>query len=231
MPNNQTKEAVPLDPRNDSAAERGLPPGDGRLFLPGTVFPVGDVAREGGRAFFDKVFFVSENIMLSHIREITGLDAMALQNWVKRKWVPNPDKKYYGREHLARFLLINALRDTLQIARVMYLLRYLNGTEPGDAVVKESELYHYLCQCAGRLNSRTEPAGRAELARMDAVIAEATADYVPPTADAARRLRETLRIMVKAWYAGQLKEAADRELDAIGAPADPKLGRVLNGGR
>ena len=65
----------------------------GAVFLPGTVFPVEDVGREGGRAFFDKVFFVSEHIMLSHIREITGLDAMALQNWVKRKWVPNPERK------------------------------------------------------------------------------------------------------------------------------------------
>ena len=71
-----------------------------RTCLPGTVFPADDVAKEGGRAFFNKVFYVSEHIMLSHIREITGLDTMALQNWVKRKWVPNPEKKYYNREHL-----------------------------------------------------------------------------------------------------------------------------------
>ena len=199
----------------------------GKIFLPGTVFPVEDIGREGGRAFFDKVFFVSEHIMLSHIREITGLDAMALQNWVKRKWVPNPDKKYYGREHLARFLIINMLRDTLQIARIMYLLRYLNGTEPEDRVIPESELYHYVCRCAGLLTAPGSPG----IDGIDAVIEEATADYAPKTADAGRRLRETLKIMTTAWYAGQLKEAADRELDDIGAPPDPKLGRVLNGGR
>lgn len=199
----------------------------GKTHLPGTVFPADDVGAEGGRAFFNKVFFVSEHIMLSHIREITGLDAMALQNWVKRKWVPNPDRKYYGREHLARFLIINMLRDTLQIARIMYLLRYLNGTEAGDAVIPESELYHYLCRCVGRL---TDPEGPG-LSGLDRIIEESTSDYVPPTADAARRLGETLRIMTGAYYAALLKEDADRELDEIGAPPDPKLGRVLNGGR
>lgn len=196
-------------------------------FLPGTVFPVGDIGKEGGRAFFDKVFFVSEHIMLSHIREITGLDAMALQNWVKRKWVPNPERKYYGREHLARFLIINMLRDTLQIARIMYLLRYLNGTEPGDAVIPESELYHYVCRCVALLSETAAPSP----ADLDRAIATATVDFVPKTADASRRLRETLRIMTNACAAARLKESADRELDEIGAPPDPKLGRVLNGGR
>ena len=198
----------------------------GAVFLPGTVFPVEDVGREGGRAFFDKVFFVSEHIMLSHIREITGLDAMALQNWVKRKWVPNPERKYYGREHLARFLIINMLRDTLQIARIMYLLRYLNGTEPGDAVIPESELYHYVCQCIALLAEENPPDGDT----MDGIAVRATEDFVPKTADAERRLRETLKIMVTAALAARVKEA-DAELDRIGAPPDPKLARVLNGGR
>ena len=199
----------------------------GAVFLPGTVFPVEDVGREGGRAFFDKVFFVSEHIMLSHIREITGLDAMALQNWVKRKWVPNPERKYYGREHLARFLIINMLRDTLQIARIMFLLRYLNGTEPGDAVIPESELYHYVCRCIALLTEENPPAGNA----MAGIVVRATEDFVPKTADAERRLRETLKIMVTAALAARMKEAADAELDRIGAPPDPKLARVLNGGR
>ena len=215
---------------SSTGAEQSVLPWDsGKTCLPGTVFPVSDVGAEGGRAFFDKVFFVSDHIMLSHIREITGLDAMALQNWVKRKWVPNPEKKYYGREHLARFLIINMLRDTLQIARIMYLLRYLNGTDPGDAVIPESELYHCVCRCLGLLSA----SGSSGLtpADLDAVIDEAAADCVLKTADAPRRLRETLRIMVSACCAARLKESADRELDGIGAPPDPKLGRVLNGGR
>ena len=211
------------------AEKSPLPWETGKTFLPGTVFPVSDIGAEGGRAFFDKVFFVSDHIMLSHIREITGLDAMALQNWVKRKWVPNPEKKYYGREHLARFLIINMLRDTLQIARIMYLLRYLNGTEPGDAVISESELYHYVCRCVGLLSASGSPG--LFPADLGAVIAEASSDFVPKTADAKRRLRETLCIMVTACCAARLKESADRELDGIGAPPDPKLGRVLNGGR
>ena len=117
--------------------------------VPGTVFPADDIAAEGGEAFLDKVFYVSDGVMLSTVREITGQDTMALQNWVKRKWVPNPVKKTYDRERLARILIINALRDTLQIARILYLLKYINGTEPEDRIIPESRLYGLFCRVTG----------------------------------------------------------------------------------
>ena len=187
-----------------------------KLCLPGTVFEVGDIVREGGHAFFNKVFYVSEHIMLSHLREITGLDAMALQNWVKRKWVPNPNKKYYTRAHLARFLIINMLRETLQISRIFFLLRYLNGTEPEDAVISEEDLYDLVCRCYGRLVADGDPS----IGSLDALIEEVLADYEEPAGGAKRRLVTTLKIMVSACCAAYVKGRADAMLDGLGAPPD-----------
>ena len=192
-----------------------------KLCLPGTVFAVGDIAKEGGHAFFKKVFYVSDHIMLSHLREITGLDAMALQNWVKRKWVPNPNKKYYSREHLARFLIINMLRETLQISRILYLLRYLNGTEPEDAVISEADLYDYVCKCFGALIADGDPV----IGALDRVIDDVLADYEEPVGGAKRRLVTTLRIMVSACCSAYVKARADAMLDALGAPPDRQTAR------
>ncbi|MCR4905917.1 MAG: DUF1836 domain-containing protein [Clostridiales bacterium] len=192
-----------------------------KICLPGTVFQVTDIAEEGGHAFFRKVFYVSDNIMLSHLREITGLDAMALQNWVKRKWVPNPNKKYYGPEHLARFLIINMLRETLQISRILYLLRYLNGTEPEDAVISEADLYDLVCKCFGALVADGDPA----IGTLDRVIDDVLADYEEPVGGAKRRLVTTLRIMVSACCSAYVKGQADEMLDALGAPPDRQTAR------
>ncbi|MBR4205931.1 MAG: DUF1836 domain-containing protein [Clostridia bacterium] len=193
-----------------------------RTCLPGTVFPADDVAKEGGRAFFNKVFYVSEHIMLSHIREITGLDTMALQNWVKRKWVPNPEKKYYNREHLARFLLINMLRDTVQISRILYLLRWLNGENGEDGVIPESELYEYVCRCVARATDGKFPGVNA----LDQIVEEETADFANPAAGARRRLMTALRIMTAAYVSARIKQEADDMLDSLGAAPDVRRGNV-----
>ena len=65
--------------------------------------------------------------MLTQIREITGIDGTTLQNWLKRGWVASPRGKYYTKEHLARILLINMMRDTMQLARIAQVLSYING--------------------------------------------------------------------------------------------------------
>ena len=188
-----------------------------KVFLPGTVFEVNDAAAEGGHAFFNKVFYVSDTIMLSHLREITGLDAMALQNWVKRKWVPNPVRKYYTREHLARFLIINMLRETMQFTRIFYLLRYLNGTEPQDRVIGEEDLYDLVCRAFGRLIGPDSPG----ISGLDGVVGELTKDFDGPVT----RLNTTLYIMVSAVYAAWVKAGADRMLDRLGAPPDHQTAR------
>ena len=44
-----------------------------------------------------------------------------LNNYVKQKVVPSPDKKRYNKEHLARFLMICILKRVLSIAKIKQL--------------------------------------------------------------------------------------------------------------
>jgi di/tricarboxylate transporter len=95
--------------------------------IPGTVFNIVKMDGATGGEFLNKVFYITNGIMLPQIREITGLDGTTLQNWVKRGWVSNPHKKSYDKEQVARILIICMMRDTMQLSRIAFLLQYING--------------------------------------------------------------------------------------------------------
>lgn len=181
--------------------------------IPGTLFPIREMDGATGMIFLDKVFYVTTGIMLTQIRNITGIDGTTLQNWVKRGWVPGPKGKSYSKEHLARILLINMMRDTMQLSRVMYLLNYINGSEPEDRIVSESDLYDYVCQVTAKVSDTltmgTEP--------LEGAIGEVLADYEEPSAGARRRLAAGIRIIVLTYCAGMIKAMADDTVDELGA--------------
>ena len=61
--------------------------------IPGTILNRDKMDGATGLEFLDKVFFITDKIMLAQIREITGIDGTTLQNWLKRGWVGTPNKK------------------------------------------------------------------------------------------------------------------------------------------
>ena len=151
--------------------------------------------------------------MLSQIREITGIDGTTLQNWLKRGWVPNPKNRMYSREQLSRIMIINMMRDTMQLSRVSYLLRYLNGDDDGDRIITESRLYDYVCKIIVKITSPDS----AALNDLSEVIEEVTEDYAEPVGGAKRRLSEALRVIVVSYYAAMIKSIADASVDRLGA--------------
>jgi len=157
--------------------------------------------------------------MLGQIREISGIDGTTLQNWVKRGWVGNPTRKTYDKEQLARILIINMMRDTMQLSRVIFLLTYVNGEDERDRIVTESQFYDYICKTLERIAS-PDSAGLNDL---DPVIENVLAGYEEVSAGAKRRLAEGIRIVVITYYAALVKSVADDTLDALGA--DPKRKR------
>ena len=64
--------------------------------IPGTKLKRSDMDGLTGQAFLKKVFFVSDGVMLTQIRDISGIDSSTLQNWTKRGWVANSHLKRYG---------------------------------------------------------------------------------------------------------------------------------------
>lgn len=187
--------------------------------IPGTILEKEKMDDATGMNFLNKVFYITNGIMLGQIREISGIDGTTLQNWVKRGWVGNPTKKTYDKEQLARILIINMMRDTMQLSRVIFLLTYVNGEDERDRIVTESQFYDYICQTLERVAS-PDSAGLNDLEPM---IENVLAEYEEISAGAKRRLAAGIRIVVITYYAALVKSVADDTLDALGA--DPKRKR------
>ena len=181
--------------------------------IPGTILNRDKMDGATGLEFLDKVFFITDKIMLAQIREITGIDGTTLQNWLKRGWVGTPNKKSYTKEHLARILIINMMRDTMQLSRIIFILQYVNGKSEEDKIVKESVLYGYICKVLDRLSENGEISG----AGIDGIISDVLSDYNEPVSGAKRRLSVGVKVITITYYSALIKAEAEAILDSLGA--------------
>ena len=181
--------------------------------IPGTILNRDKMDGATGLEFLDKVFFITDKIMLAQIREITGIDGTTLQNWLKRGWVRTPNKKSYTKEHLARILIINMMRDTMQLSRIIFILQYVNGKSEEDKIVKESVLYGYICKVLDRLSENGEISG----AGIDGIISDVLSDYEEPVSGAKRRLSVGIKVITITYYSALIKAEAEAILDSLGA--------------
>lgn len=79
--------------------------------------------------YMDQVLVLAEKFfgVFSDTNEV-GITSSMLNNYVKQKVVPSPDKKRYNKEHLARFLMICVLKRVLSIAKIKQLFDSLFET-------------------------------------------------------------------------------------------------------
>ena len=180
-------------------------------YIPGTVVDRSKMNGAAGEPFLDKVFYITEGIMLTQIREITGIDGTTLQNWLKRGWVASPKGKYYTKEHLARILLIAMMRDTMPLARIAQVLSYINGRvgDAADDIIPESVLYDYVCRAVDVL-ADGESAGLNDL---DAVVEQVVESYEERVSGAKKRLSRGISIIVTAYYSTLVKNHAENMID------------------
>ncbi|MBQ8475296.1 MAG: DUF1836 domain-containing protein [Clostridia bacterium] len=178
-------------------------------FIPGTTLDLEKSGGATGAEFLDKIFYISDGIMLSYIREISGIDGTTLQNWVKRGWVLNPVNKLYSKEQVARILIINMVRETMQLSKITYLLNYINGevSDKSDDIISESKLYDYIC--------RTVKEAKNNFGELETIISEVTSDYRDRFEGAGERLRNAIKIILLAYNASVFKASADIEMKAI----------------
>lgn len=181
--------------------------------IPGTILNRDKMDGATGLEFLDKVFFITDKIMLAQIREITGIDGTTLQNWLKRGWVGTPNKKSYTKEHLARILIINMMRDTMQLSRIIFILQYVNGKSEEDKIVRESVLYGYICKVLDRLSENGEISG----AGIDGIISDVLSDYNETVSGAERRLSVGIKVITITYYSALIKAEAEAILDSLGA--------------
>jgi hypothetical protein len=152
-----------------------------------------------GLEFLDKIFYISNGVMLTQIRDISGLDGSTLQNWVKRGWIGTTVNKRYSKDQLARILIINMLRDAMLLERIDFLLHYINGKidDMSDDIISDSVLYDYICKIYDIFCARAYETSDQLLL----VINEVVASYKEPVEGGKKRLAKALEIILIAYFA------------------------------
>ena len=178
--------------------------------IPGTKLKKHDMGNVTGMEFLSKVFYISEGVMLSQIREVSGIDGSTLQNWTKRGWVANARLKKYNIDQVAHILIINMLRSCIQLDHIAFLLQYINGRidDTSDDIIRDSMLYDYICRILDAL-TREDVASKATIKD---VIARQITDYEEAMPGARDRLATALEIIVTAYYAALIKRSSDEML-------------------
>ena len=181
--------------------------------IPGTILKKADMGNITGLEFLKKIFYITDGIMVGEIRSISGIDTSTLQNWVKRKWIANSKLKRYDIDQVAHILIINMLRSCMQLDRIAFLIRYINGNVDarGDDIICDSELYDYICRIIDRMTEKDCIPEQS----VKAYISEVTADYREKVSGARERLEKALEIIIVAYYASLMKHRADSMLETL----------------
>ncbi len=99
-----------------------------------------------------------DSMMLAQVVEVAqrvsqnDINSTHVQNWVRRKYIPNPQKKKYNREQVANILLINDLRNILPLEKITRLLAFVNQDPlaTDDDRVNPTKLYRYYSEIFDR---------------------------------------------------------------------------------
>ncbi len=155
--------------------------------------------------------FLAGGIVLSQVSGITGLESYTVQNWVKRGFLPAPEKKRYSLQQLCRIININMLKSILSMEQICKLLGYINGQldETGDDLIDDAKLYFLFVRLAVRVKELDRSEDR------DGILEEALKDYKEPVPGAKERVKKVLRIMLTAWLAARMCQEAEEMLAAI----------------
>lgn len=178
--------------------------------LPGTT-----VERDSlwGEEFLNGIFAPTGGIYMSQIREMTGLETPAVQNWVKRGWLERPVGRKYDKDRFARILIINMLRGVMQLDDISFLLTYINGRADSrdDDIIPESVLYGYICS----IYDMCDGCGEYDLSRLDEHIDEVIRGYRESIPGGKKRLKTALRIILTAYKAAKTKDVSDGMLSEL----------------
>lgn len=178
--------------------------------IPGTVLP----GKREDAVLIEQQFnsmFLGGGMVLSQVAGVTGLEPYTVQNWVKRGFLPPPERKKYSLEQLCRIININMLKNVLPMERICGMLSYINGTldDESDDTIDDSQLYFMFVRLAAYYRVMHNTEGR------DAIIDKELESYVEPVPGAKERVKKVLCIMLTAWAAAQLQSLADRMLIEI----------------
>ena len=160
--------------------------------IPGTSISFGD--SDDAFSLIRGMIEITGGLSLSQVCTITGLQSSTIQNWVKRSYVPHPENKKYYERHMSRILLINSLRESMNIEDVGELMALINGDtdDESDDIISESKLYDYFCKAIKNVD--VERLNEKEIEEIiDQIIKDEDSAY-------SERLNDALKVMVSTYY-------------------------------
>lgn len=175
--------------------------------LPGTVLEMDREEADQAEAKISALFLAG-GMVLSQVTDLTGLEPYTVQNWVKRGFLPPPVRKRYSRRQLCRIININMLKSILPMETICGLLGYVNGAlnDESDDLIDDAELYFLFV----RLAARTDTGQVTEEA-----LTAALSHYAEPAPGARDRVENTLKVMLTAYQAAQLRTKAEKMLEDL----------------
>lgn len=178
--------------------------------IPGTVLKI---KREDSVRVAElfQTMFLTGGVVLSQVTNIAGLEAYAVQNWVKRGFLSPPQHKRYDMDQVCRILTINTFKSVLPMERICGLLAYVNGKldSSSDDIIRDSDLYFMFVKLAGRARDLATPE------QAERIINETLADYIEPVPGARDRIAKALRVMLMAWLAALVRQQTEALLDEM----------------
>ncbi|MCL2367205.1 MAG: DUF1836 domain-containing protein [Oscillospiraceae bacterium] len=166
---------------------------------------------EPGEMGFSKIEMLLKatgGLSLSQVCAVTGLEGSTIQNWVKRGWVAHPRGKRYEEIHIARILLINALKECIKLEHIAQLMNYVSGLGKGEkeTLIKESELFTYLCEALSIMG---------HVSGVEEAVEEVISDYEGSTPGAKLKLRKALSLMMYACVCSDVKRRTESMMNQI----------------
>ena len=173
--------------------------------LPGTTIEMDVPNATVAKDFLDNAFLCG-GLMMNQVARLTGLEPYMIQNWVKRGFVSPPQKKLYTKRQFCRIVIINMLRDVLQIEKITALLSYINGRldDESDDIIDDSDLYIYYIAAVSEINAPI-----FDKANLLQHIEKVVSDFDEPFSGAKERLVNVLAIMFNAHLASSFRKVAD----------------------
>lgn len=173
--------------------------------LPGAKLEVSDISQ--GFEYLMPSIRIANGLTLAQVRAITGLEQSTMQNWIKRGWVAHPENKRYGEYQLARILIINMLRTSMQLDNIARLLRFVNGDADNrdDDIIPDSVLYTYLCAVI----AKCEKNQIIDSAAIRRIAENETAAYVERFAGAKDKLCDAITVMTLAYISAEIQHTME----------------------
>lgn len=173
--------------------------------LPGTKIEISKIEQGVSRSMSCGMF-AAGGITLAQVSGVTGLEPYLIQNWVKRGFLSSPEKRMYSENQFARICIINMLRESLQLEKIIQLFQYINGTlnDESDDIISDAELYHRYVDMLADMNT---PHIDSHIIENAAIKASESFNETSPGEK--KRLKEVLTVMTYAHFASQARQKAE----------------------